>query len=375
MHNFKNSLSLAVTGAAVVFAIAGCSILSNQPAPTPPPTAGPTSSADVSTETATPAPTPQPVKSVVLIARIGEPKDWTAAGLTWKGVQTAAPKIGATPTLVEPASNADFAKDLDQAAGAEGTVVVTVGADADAAVQAAAKAHPAAQFLEMDVAVADAAPANVHGIVFDEAEAGYLAGYVSAAFAASGRIGLVADSQADPRSANYAAGLTAGATQFGSGATVSVAYAGGPDAPDKGRTAAAGLVKAGNKVIVALPNLSGVGAMRQACAAKARIVGVDTDAAQLVPDVQKCVIVSVLKRFDAAVSAAIASIAAGSTLPRLSIDDVASGGVALGDFHADLPAGFQAGLDAVMVTLSQRPTPEAGAGTEPSPSPSPSPSA
>lgn len=370
MHNSKSSFSLAVAGAAVVFAVAGCSIFSNQPAPTPPRTAGPTSSADVSTETATPSPTPRPLKSIVLIAQIGEPKDWTAAGLTWKGIQTAASKIGAAPNLVQPASNADVAKDLDQAAGADGAVVVTVGADADAAVQAAAKAHPAAEFLELDVAVADSAPANVHGLVFDEAEAGYLAGYVSAAFAASGRIGLVADSQADPRSANYSAGLTAGAAQFGSGAIVSVAYAGGPNAPDKGRAAAAGLVKAGNKVIVALPSLSGIGAMRQACGSKAQIVGVDTDAVQIVPDVQKCVIVSVLKRFDVAVSAAVASLAAGNSMPRLAMNDVASGGVALGDFHADLPAGFQAKLDAVMASLSQRPTLNVPAGAEPSPSPS-----
>jgi basic membrane lipoprotein Med (substrate-binding protein (PBP1-ABC) superfamily) len=110
--------------------------------------------------------------------------------------------------------------------------------------------------------------------------------------------------------------------------------------------------------------------MRQACGTKARLVAVDTDATKIVPDVQQCVIVSVLKRFDVAVSIAIASIAAGKTLPRLSMNDVAGGGVALSDFHADLPSGFQAKLDAVMVTLSQRPTPSAAVEAAPSPSPS-----
>jgi basic membrane protein A len=371
MHNSKRkSFSLAVAGAAFTAAVAGCSIFSNQPAPTPSPTGGPTATTNVSTATATPSPTPQLVKSVVIVAQLGDPKDATAAGLAWSGVQTTAPKVGAKPTLVEPASNTDFAKDLDSAAGTDGTVVVTVGPDADAAVQVAAKAHPAAQFLEVDVAVADTAPANVHGLVFDEAEAGYLAGYIAAAFAKSGRVGMVGDTTTDVRSANYGAGLTAGASQFSSGAIVTVAYAGTPDAPDKGRAAAAGLVNAGNTVVVAMPSLSGIGAMRQACGANARLVAVDTDAAQIVPDVQKCVIVSVLKRYDTAVSAAIGSIAAGKKLPLLSMNDVASGGVALSDFHADLPPGFQASLEAVMVTLSQRPTPSAIVEAGPSPSPS-----
>ena len=375
MHNSKNkSLSMTVAGAALTVAVAGCSIFSNLPAPTPSPTGGPTggptATTNVSTETATPSPTPHLVKSVVVVAQLGQPKDATAAGLAWSGVQTAAPEVGARPTLVEPASSTDLAKDLDSAAGTDGTVVVTVGPDADAAVQVAAKAHPAAQFLELDVAVADTAPANVHGIVFDEAEAGYLAGYVAAAFAKSGGVGMVGDTTTDVRSANYAAGLKAGASEFSGGAIVTVAYAGTADAPDKGRTAAAALVKAGNTVIVAMPSLSGIGAMRQACSANARLVAVDTDAAQIVPDVQKCVIVSVLKRYDRAVSAAIGSIAGGKQLPRLSMNGVAGGGVALSDFHADLPSGFQASLDAVMVTLSQRPTPSAVVESGPSPSPS-----
>jgi basic membrane protein A len=286
----------------------------------------------------------------------------------FRSVQTAAPKVGAAPTLVEPTSNSDYAKDLDQAAGADRAIVITVGPDADTAVQTAAKAHPGAQFLELDVAVADTAPANVHGLVFDEAEAGYLAGYVAAAFAGSGKIGMVGDTQTDLRSANYAAGLQAGALEHGSGAIVSVGYAGGSDAPDKGRTAATALLDAGNNVIVAMPSLSGVGAMRQACAAKAQLVGVDTDAAQIVPDVSQCVIVSVLKRFDAAVANAIASVAAGKTLPRLALNDIANGGVALGDFHADLPSGFKASLDAVVLKLSERPTPAASLEALPSPS-------
>jgi basic membrane protein A and related proteins len=355
------SLRLAVSGAVFSAAIAGCSIFSSQPGPTPSSTPASSSSTDISTETATPSPAQQFVQAVVVVAAPGEPKDWTAAGLTWQGVQSAAAQIGSTATLVEPNSNTDYAADLDRAAGGTRVVVVTVGPDADAAVQAAARDHPDAQFLEVDVAPADTAPANVHGLVFDEAEAGYLGGYVAAAFAGNDKLGMVGDTKTDARSANYAAGLAAGVAQAGSNPKVTLAYAGNAAIPDKGRTAAAGLVAAGDAVIVAMPSLAGIGAMRQACSQKARLVAADLDAWQVVPDVRPCLIVSVMKRYDVAVVAPIVAIASGKTLARLSMNDVANGGIGLSDFHADLPSGLAAKLVALIGALKGLPSPSPGA--------------
>jgi basic membrane protein A len=350
-----------VCAVSVSVLVAGCSLFSNQPGPTLHPTGGlSTASTIISTETAEPSPTPWLVKTITLVALIGEPKDWTPAGLTWNGIQAAAIQIGAATSLVQPLSNAELTADVDTAAGADGTVVVTVGPSADAAVQAAAAAHQTTQFLEVDVVPPAGSPANVHGLAFDEAEAGYLGGYVAAAFAGRGKVGMVADTQTDTSSANYAAGFRSGASEAVPGVTVSVAYAGTPDAPDKGRTAAASLVKAGDSVIMAMPSLSGIGAMREACTRKAQLVAVGTDAWQTVPDVRPCLIVSVMKRYDVAVTTAIFGVAAGRTLPLVTLNDVANGGIALSDFHAGLPAGFQASLDAVLGTLKSgppRPTP------------------
>jgi basic membrane protein A len=315
--------------------------------------------------------------SVALVASIGEPKDWTPAGLAWKGVQEVASSIGATPSLLEPVSDAELKTDLEQAAGADGAVVVTVGAAANRAVQAAAATHPGTHFFELDVAVPDGSQANVHGLVFDEAEAGYLGGYIAAAFTTSGKAGMVGDSKTDTRSGNYAAGFKNGAAQASSSVAVTIAYAGSANQPDLGRTAAAGLIKAGNGAILAMPSLAGVGALRQACAGLVPVVAVDTDAWQTLPDIHPCLIVSVMKRYDVAVSTAILTIAGGGTAERLTVYDVANGGIALSDFHAAQPAGFQGGLDAVMATLRSgppRPTPvpsasPSSAAKSPSPKP------
>jgi basic membrane protein A len=328
--------------------------VSSQSGATASPKAGsPGAGTSISTETA--SPTPRFVRSIILVASIGEPKGSTPAGLTWTGIQAAAAHIGATTSNVVPASNAELAGDLDQAAMAQSAVVVTVGSTADAAVQAAAAAHPTTQFLEMDVVVPDTSPPNVHGLAFDEAEAGYLAGYVAAAFSGSGKVGMVGDAQTDVHSTNYGAGFRNGAAEAVPAIAVALAYAGTPDSPDRGRTAAAGLVKGGNDVILAMPSLSGIGAMRETCARKARLVAVDADAWQVVPDVDSCLIVSVMKRYDAAVTAAIGTASKGTALPRVTVNDVANGGIALSAFHADLPEGFQARLDAVVSTLRSGP--------------------
>jgi basic membrane protein A len=360
--------NLAVLGllSAAALLVAGCGLFSSQPAPTPSPSGdSPTAGTSISTATATPGPTRQYVKSITLVASIGEPKNWTPAGLTWNGIESAAAQIGATTTLVQPVSDAELAADVDKAAVAADGIVVTVGPAAGEAVLAAATAHPLTQFFEMDVVVPDGAPANVHGLVFDEAEVGYLAGYVAASFSKSGNVGMIGDAQvANPASNNFTAGFAAGANEMKIGFLVSFGYAGTADSPDKGRTAAAALVKDGSDVIFALPSLSGIGALREACAGKARVVAGDADAWQTVPDIQPCLIASVLKRYDVAVSVAILAAAAGRTIVQDSINDVANGAIAISDFHVDLPNGFGPKLDAVVVALKNDP-PRAAANPSP----------
>ena len=353
----SKTLIAGLASGALGIIIAGCSLISPHPTPepTPSPTVRSTAGTSISFATATPTEAPHLVKTITLVAPTGEPRDWTPAGLTWKGIQAEAARVGATASLQEPLSNEELATDLDTAAQDDSAVVVTVGPAADPAVQVAAAAHPAAQFLEVDVVVPDSAPGNVHGLAFDEAEAGYLGGYVAA-------IGMVGDTKTDVPSANYEAGFRSGAAQESPDIAVSVAYVGTPDSPDRGRVAATGLVEGGSTVIMAVPSLSGIGALREACAGKAQVVAVDTDAWQTVPDIQPCLVVSIMKRYDVAVADAIDTANSGDSIPRVTVSGVASGGIALSEFHATLPEGVPAKLAVVIATLKAGP---------PRPSPAP----
>ena len=352
-------VGLAAVFVALTASVAGCGFFSSGPTPAAPSGSGLGDSTPAAI-TPSPSPTPQLVRSITLVASLGEPKDATPAGLTWAGIQATAGRIGATATLAEPATRTTLASAIDKAATGDRAVVVTVGPDAANAVLTAAAAHPTTQFLEMDVVTPESAPANVHGLLFDEAEVGYLAGYIAASFSGTGKVGIVGDAAADAATANYAAGFRAGAAQARPGSTVSVGYAGTADAPEKGRTAAAALVKGGDDTILVMPSLSGIGAMRETCDRKAHFIAVGTDAWQVVPDVRPCLIASVLDRYDAAVGTALLVLAAGQTLPQQVMNDVSNDGIAVSELHADAPAGFAEGLAGVVATLKNgppRPTP------------------
>jgi basic membrane lipoprotein Med (substrate-binding protein (PBP1-ABC) superfamily) len=179
---------------------------------------------------------------------------------------------------------------------------------------------------------------------------------------------MVGDTQTDSSTANYAAGYRAGVAQAKPGTAVLVGYAGSADAPEKGRAAAATLIKGGIDTVLAMPSLSGIGAMRETCDRKARFVAVVSDAWLAVPDVRPCLIASILNRFDNAVGTALLALAAGQMLPQRVMNDVSNDGIAVGDVHADAPAGFDAGLAGVVATLKNGPPRPTDAPATPTPS-------
>ena len=363
----------ALVGLAAAALVSSCSFFSNPPAPTPTgpfitPTVG--SSASPTAVRPTPAPT-NAVASIVMISAVGESSDGTPSKLAWQGVQDAAGQLGVTPTLVTPASMADLTAAVKKAADEGTTVVVTVGPQAAPAVLDAAAGHAATQFFELDQTIAVSAPSNVHGLIFDEAEAGYLAGFVAGSVTATGTIGMVGFTKTDARTANYADGYRNGAAEANPAVVVTVAYANRTNDTATGRAVAGGLVKAKADVVLAMPDLTGTGAMREACARNASVVALDTDAGLTLPDVKPCLVVSVLKRYDVAAREAILRYAARDTLPATIMFDVAAGGITLSDFGKPVPAGFDDRLAGVLAALRNgppRPTPAPSATPEPTPS-------
>ena len=181
---------------------------------------------------------------------------------------------------------------------------------------------------------------------------------------------MVGFTKTDVRTANYANGFRSGAMDANPKVKVTVAYATRTDNPQKGRAATDGLVKAKADVILAMSDLTGAGVMREACARNASVVALDTDASLVLPDVDPCLVVSVLKRYDVAAREAILRYAARDPLPAMITFDVAGGGITLSDFGKPMPSGFDARLAGVLAALQNgppRPTPAPTPTAEPSP--------
>jgi basic membrane protein A len=339
--------ALAALGLAAV--VSGCGLVSNDPRPSAAASfASPAASHEPATPEPTPAPTPRPVRSIVLVADVGETQAGTPSAVAWLGVQKVASDVGATSSMTVPRSAAELSGAIQNAATSGADVVVSLGVRAATATLTAAMANPAVQFFSLDQAVPADAPGNLHAIAFDESEMGYLAGVIAASLSRAASVGLVGDEDSSAATANYAAGFRNGALFADPAAIVDVAYAGTPDDPAKGRAAEARLGGGKADVIAATLDLSGIGAMREACARGSSVVALDTDAWLLVPDIRPCLVTSVRKLYDVAIEAAIREYAAGGKETSVFLADVAGGGIGLSDFHVTEPAALAARLDRVV---------------------------
>jgi len=300
------------------------------------------------------------------VAGVGESQAGTPSAVAWLGVQQVALELGAASSMTIPKSVNDLWAAVQTASTTGADVVVTIGAPAAAATRTAALANPSVQFFTLDQAVAADAPENLHAIAFDESEMGYLAGVIAASLSRHESVGLVGDDDSSAATANYADGFRNGALFGNPAAIVNFANAGTATDPVKGRAAAATLVAGAADVVAATSDLSGVGAMREACARGASVVALDTDAWLLVPDVRPCLVTSVRKLYDVAIASAIRGYAAGADVPRQILSDVAAGGVGLTDFRVTEPAALTLRLDQVFREMRAGP---------PRPTATPSPSA
>ena len=315
-----------------------------------------------------------------MVADVGGSQPGTPSATAWLGVQHVAAGLQAKSSMTVPRSRSELSVAIGSAAASGASVVVTIGASAASATRSAAMANPSVEFFTLDQAATADAPPNLHAIVFDEAEMGYLAGMIAEALSRAGSIGLVGD-DTSVATGNYAAGLRNGALFDNPAAIVGSANAGTPDDPAKGRAAAATLAAGDADVIVATSGLTGIGAMREACARNDLVVALGADAWQLVPDIHACLAVSVRKLYDVAIEAAIRAYAEGADVPETILSDVAAGGIALSDFHVAEPPALASELERVLGDMRAgppRPTappptaiPTATPSVEPSPSPSP----
>lgn len=244
---------------------------------------------------------------VGMVTDIGQLEDKSFNEYSWKGVQEGAKAIGGTAQVIVTKDIADYKQNIQQFVDQKYDIIVTVGFLIGSETLKAAQANPNIQFFGVDqfICVAKDAndkacqgtiPPNYQGILFNEAQSGYLAGIVAGTITKSGTIGAVGGREDVPPVVAFIKGYENGAKSVKSNVKVLVNYVGDFNAPDKGEASAKTMIGQGADVIFQVAGGTGVGALRAACNAKIFGIGVDVDQYNSIADLKGCIITSAEKK-------------------------------------------------------------------------------
>lgn len=298
-----------------------------------------------------------------------EDKSFNEGG--WCGTIAGATAVGGTAEVIVTEDPADYQNNMQTFIAQDYDIIVTYGFALGNDTAIAAKANPDVQFIGLDQAICvdeagdpdptftcagDAATLlpNYQGLVFAEAQAGYLAGIVAGSLTETNVIGSVGGIESVPPVKAYIGGYVNGAKSVNPDVEVLVSYVSEDisiafNDPTTGGSLAEQMIGQDADVIFQVAGLSGQGALEAACDADIYGIGVDTDQALALPNLT-CIVTSAEKKLVDAVSEAIERAADGSAVGGTLLLDAASDppkvGVSEFHNHPDLMADdLQALLD------------------------------
>jgi basic membrane protein A len=280
----------------------------------------------------------RPLK-VGLVTDINQLNDRGFNHLAYTGLLRAEKQLGIQGAVHQSPSAADYVPNLSAFAQQGYDLIIGVGFDQAAAVDAVAMKFPKVHFAIIDVDQQSLThkPKNVLGLLFREQEAGYLVGYLAGleVKASSGpQIVSTVGGQKQPPVDRYIAGFQAGAKAADPGVKTLNGYS--QDWVDQAKCKEIALqqIAQGSKVVFQVAGGCGLGALDAAKQKKVWGIGVDADQSFLGPQV----LTSALKRVDSAVYQTIQSVQKGTFKGgRNAVFGLDRHGVGLGKVSAKVP--------------------------------------
>lgn len=280
----------------------------------------------------------------------------------FEGLTSASDELGVTPITVESAAETDFAPNIQSLVDQGCTLITTVGFLLADATKAAAEANPDVNFAIVDdnSIVAD----NVKPIVFDTAQAAFLAGYTAASYSTTGVVGTFGGLPIPPVTI-FMDGFADGVAYYNEQNSASVkvvgwdvaaqtgSFTGGFAAGVEAKTAAQGLIDQNADVIFPVGGpifLSAAEAIKDS-GKNIPLIGVDSDAYLTAPEIKSMFLTSVLKQVGVGVADATLAAADGMFNNTPFVGTLANGGVGLAPFHdyaSKVKPDLQSQLDAIV---------------------------
>jgi basic membrane protein A len=238
---------------------------------------------------------------VGLVTDVGKVDDKSFNQSAWEGVEKAKKDLSADVKYVETTDPKDYAKNIEQFAGSNYNVIVTVGFAIGEATIAAAKKYSNVKFIGVDQFQTPGQEVpNLTGLIFDEDKAGFLAGALAAQMSKSGTIGQVLGTDVVPPVVKFGKGYEAGAAYAKPGIKVLTWYhpgglAKGFTDPEEGKKQALQMISQNADVIFGAGGQTGNGALLGCAERDVLCIGVDTDQYLTVPQAQKVLLSSAMK--------------------------------------------------------------------------------
>jgi basic membrane protein A len=288
-----------------------------------------------------------------------EDKSFNEAG--WCGTLAGNGAVSGTAEVIVTESTEDYDANIQTLIENDFNIIVTFGFALGDATLDAAIANPDVNFIGLDQfycidaegnrdTTPEGAPdcdgngdfatlvPNAQGLVFAEAQPGYLAGVLACSISESGVIGAVGGIFSIPPVPQYIGGYHNGCLSVNPDATVLVEYVSEDitvafNDPDTGRQLADQMVAAGADVLFQVAGGSGQGVLSAACDNDIYAIGVDVDQFNSSPDHQGCLVTSAEKKIVHAIQSAIERIDAGTAEGGNVTGDASNDGIGLAPYH------------------------------------------
>ncbi|WP_026553776.1 BMP family lipoprotein [Arthrobacter sp. 35W] len=285
---------------------------------------------------------------------------------SFEGLEKTVKDVGIQMKQAESSTTADFAPNLNQMVNAGCNLTFTVGFLLADATKTTATAHPDSHFAIIDDSTINLP--NVKPVVYDTAQAAFLAGYVAASQSKTGKVGTFGGINI-PTVTIFMDGFADGVAYYNQkkGASVQVlgwdkatqqgVFANTFEVIQEGTKATNNLLGDGADVIMPVAGPLGKGAGDAVLAANAggkdaKLVWVDSDGYLTAPAYKSILLTSVIKTMGEAVETIVKDDKDGKFDPTPYVGTLENKGVALAPFH-DLDASVSADTKAEIAAIQK----------------------
>ncbi|MDO4521788.1 MAG: BMP family ABC transporter substrate-binding protein [Eubacteriales bacterium] len=230
---------------------------------------------------------------VGIVTDVGGVNDGSFNQSAWEGLQRAQDELGITASYLESATDADYIPNIETFVDEDYDMIICIGYQLADALRQEAEANPDVNFAIVDDST-NADLDNVTCLMFEQAQASYLVGYVAGLATESNTIGFVLGMSTDTMN-EFGYGYCAGALDANPDVKILQANANSFADTAAGKTAANNMIADGADVIFHAAGGTGLGVIDACKEAGIWAIGVDSDQSPIAPET---ILTSAMKRVD-----------------------------------------------------------------------------